>query len=385
MLSLTSLKFCSDSSQFSPPHKVSINKNDRAFTLIELLVVIAIIGILTSLVLVSLSGIREDARDARRESDMAQISQAMEMYNIAAGSYLDTTAGTNTVTAIGSYLAVVPTDPLNSSGYYYTWTANNTISGDLLPHNYYCVFAPLEGETGYFCASNKGVFKSTTTTLPTSDNCCWTQGGGSFVCGDTVTFTYKGSSVTYGTVSHNSKCWLDRNLGASQVATAYNNSAAYGDLFQWGRLGDQHQTRTSGTQPGLSSTDIPGHSNFIYGMGSPYDWRSPQKDTLWQGVSGINNPCPSGWRIPTETEWNTERLSWSSNDYYGAYASPLKLTAGGYRSYSDASLFDVGSNGYYWSSTVGTSNARYLYFDVSNAFMYSGNRAYGFSVRCMQD
>ncbi|MDP3990899.1 MAG: FISUMP domain-containing protein [Candidatus Nealsonbacteria bacterium] len=205
------------------------------------------------------------------------------------------------------------------------------------------------------------------------------------VCGDPVNFIYKGSSVTYGTVESQGECWLDRNLGASAVATAFNDSNAYGDLFQWGRLDDQHQTRTSGTQTGLSGTDVPGHSNFIYGMSSPFDWRSPQNNNLWQGVSGINNPCPSGWRIPTVAELETERLSWSSNNYNGAYASPLKLTAGGFRDYSNGSLYGVGSGGGYWSSTVSGTYAGYLDFYSTAASMYSRNRAYGFSVRCVAD
>ena len=208
-----------------------------------------------------------------------------------------------------------------------------------------------------------------------------------WACGDNVTFTYKGSSVTYGTVLNatTGKCWMDRNLGASQVATAYNDSAAYGDLFQWGRLDDSHQTRTSATTSNLSSADNPGHSNFILAPDSPYDWRSPQNNNLWQGVTGTNNPCPSGWRIPTDTELDNERASWSSQDYNGAFASPLKLTAGGYRYYSSGSLSNVGSYGYYWSSTVSGTYARRLYFYSAAAGVYSNFRASGFSVRCVQD
>ena len=206
-----------------------------------------------------------------------------------------------------------------------------------------------------------------------------------WACGDTVTFTYKGGSVTYGTVSHNSECWLDRNLGASQVATAYNDSAAYGDLFQWGRLDDSHQTRTSGTTDTLSSTDNPGHSNFIKAPNSPYDWRSPQNDSLWQGVSGTNNPCPSGWRVPTSTELDTERASWTQQNYNGAFVSPLKLTAGGYRRYSNASLNYMGSDGFYWSSSVSGTLASNLTFYNSAAYTSSHYRAFGFSVRCLKD
>ena len=48
---------------------------------------------------------------------------------------------------------------------------------------------------------------------------------------------------------------IDRNLGASQVATSSTDADAYGDLYQWGRGTDGHQIRTSGTTSTLSSTD----------------------------------------------------------------------------------------------------------------------------------
>ncbi|MEJ0021781.1 MAG: prepilin-type N-terminal cleavage/methylation domain-containing protein [Candidatus Doudnabacteria bacterium] len=50
------------------------------FTLIELLVVIAIIGILASIVLVSLNSGRQKSRDARRLSDVRQTITALEIY-----------------------------------------------------------------------------------------------------------------------------------------------------------------------------------------------------------------------------------------------------------------------------------------------------------------
>ena len=179
--------------------------------------------------------------------------------------------------------------------------------------------------------------------------------------------------------------WTDRNLGASQVATSSTDSDAYGDLYQWGRLSDGHEDRSSGTTSTLSSTDVPGHSNFILAPSFPYDWRSPQNDNLWQGVIGTNNPCPSGFRLPTEAELNAERLSWATNNAAGAFGSVLKLTVGGLRYYSSGSLGSVGSGGDYWSSTVYGISARSLYFYSSNADMNSHYRAYGFSVRCIKD
>lgn len=205
-----------------------------------------------------------------------------------------------------------------------------------------------------------------------------------------ITATNAGGSTTFeivimiaGAVSGvNGKIWLDRNLGATQVATSSTDNLAYGDLLQWGRLADGHQIRTSDSTSINSSTDNPGHSDFILEPDSPSDWRLSQNNNLWQGEVGINNPCPNGFRLPTEAELEAERESWSSNDSAGAFASPLKLTLAGYRLYNDGALADVGSFGLYWSSTIGGTLARSLIFSSSAANMSTNYRAYGFTVRC---
>ena len=179
------------------------------------------------------------------------------------------------------------------------------------------------------------------------------------------------------------RIWMDRNLGATQVATSSTDSSSYGDLYQWGRRADGHQCRTSPTTATLSSIDQPAHGDFILAPNG--DWRSPQNVNLWQGVNGENNPCPTGYRIPTETEINSERLSWSQNNSAGAFASPLKLPLPPRRYYSDGSLYDVGTYGFYWSSTVSGTGSRGLYFYSGNATMFDDGRAYGFSVRCLKD
>jgi uncharacterized protein (TIGR02145 family) len=181
------------------------------------------------------------------------------------------------------------------------------------------------------------------------------------------------------------RIWMDRNLGATQVATSSTDQNAYGDLYQWGRRADGHQCRTSPTTATLSSIDQPAHGNFITINSGNYDWRSPQNANLWQGVNGVNNPCPSGYRIPTETEINAERLSWSQNNSAGAFASPLKWTLAGNRANLNGTLGNVGSNGDYWSSTVSGTDSRFLYFNSSYALMIGNNRAGGFTVRCLKD
>ncbi len=107
------------------------------------------------------------------------------------------------------------------------------------------------------------------------------------------------------------KTWMDRNLGAIQAATSSTTEYAYGDLYQWGRGTDGHQIRTSTTSSTLSSSDTPGHGNFILMGGSPYDWRSPQNTNLWQGVSGVNNPCPSGYAYRNRIRCRTCKLEYT--------------------------------------------------------------------------
>lgn len=59
----------------------------RGFTLIELLVVVAIIGILATIVLASLSNARTRAQTAKTISELRNISQAFEIYEIDNNSY----------------------------------------------------------------------------------------------------------------------------------------------------------------------------------------------------------------------------------------------------------------------------------------------------------
>jgi len=60
---------------------------NRGFTLIELLLVISIIGLLTSISVVSLAGVRDRARDARRLTEMKQLQALLEIFNEENGSY----------------------------------------------------------------------------------------------------------------------------------------------------------------------------------------------------------------------------------------------------------------------------------------------------------
>jgi type II secretion system protein G len=116
----------------------------RGFTLIELLVVIAIIGILSAVVLASLSSASGKARDARRASDMHSVVNALELYANDNGGYPATDAGGQigcgtphrakcladlAPLLVPKYLPAVPADPVyggSNSDYVYCRDSSDT-------------------------------------------------------------------------------------------------------------------------------------------------------------------------------------------------------------------------------------------------------------------
>jgi len=150
----------------------------EGFTLIELLVVVAIIGLLASIILVSVGPARAKARDAKRQSDLKQINLAMEMcYSDASCGPGETkypvhAAGANTWTKIDNsdgipLFLTMPSDPTNSGSQVYTWVAGN--------EQWYCIYTKLESVADtWFCASNKGMRQKTAVSpyVPISTDCC---------------------------------------------------------------------------------------------------------------------------------------------------------------------------------------------------------------------
>ena len=180
---------------------------------------------------------------------------------------------------------------------------------------------------------------------------------------------------------------MDRNLGASRLAESKNDELAYGSLYQWGRLTDGHESRTSPVAAlnERSNDPVPGHDKFIPVNTSPLDWLSSPNNSLWGGVSATNNPCPNGFRVPTAQEWEDEIDTWYSKDQDGAFGSRLRLTNGGLRDYLDGDLLAPGEMGLYWTSDDSGEFSIFVHLWPHTTYVGPTARAFGYSVRCIRD
>jgi len=140
----------------------------KAFTLVELLVVVAILGILGTVVIIRFTGTQSTARDTRRQSDLRQYQNALEVYaNRSNSLYPIQTAAVNVTTLCGTLnLTNCPDDPQATNSYRYQSTAGGLN---------YVLWSRLErpnqaGNIEYFILCSTGQ-AGKLTAAPSSGNC----------------------------------------------------------------------------------------------------------------------------------------------------------------------------------------------------------------------
>ena len=186
--------------------------------------------------------------------------------------------------------------------------------------------------------------------------------------------------------------WASCNLGASKPTE-------YGGYYQWAGTED-----VSDTSIKLDWSNCPYHTGSSYSSGwTKYNTKSSygtvDNKTVLEAKDDVAHVKLGGkWRMPTDAEWteliNTSNCSWTWTTINGVNGYKVQskksgytdnwifLPAAGYR--YGTGLGDVGSRGYFWSSSLGTyapRSAWYVFFNSDDVFRNYLYRYYGRSVR----
>jgi uncharacterized protein (TIGR02145 family) len=190
------------------------------------------------------------------------------------------------------------------------------------------------------------------------------------------------------------------NLGANEAADPFKPSAEiHGAMYKWG-TGEVALSAAENLDPANNS----GGTTWWAGKGGTV----PTTSDDWDMTNA--NPCPPGWKVPSNADWenvlssntlyrtNDGGSSWVAGTQSSGwtnsatnYSTGLKigdalvLPAAGLRYDSGGSLSYRGSDGYYWSSTASGSNGRSMYFHGIGHVLTNGTRSYGCSVRCLSE
>lgn len=197
--------------------------------------------------------------------------------------------------------------------------------------------------------------------------------------------------------------WANMNIGAT-------TPEGYGDYFAWG---DPEPYYTAG-----HSQDNP-CSNWKTGKSAGYDWASYKwcngsRDTLTKYCTSssygtVDNKTTiepdddaahvnwgGNWRMPTREELDELRSNctwtWTTQKGVKGYKVSSKtnsnfifLPAAGFRCLNRFGVYGSGADGYYWTSSLSTSDtycARYIYLEMF-AVRNDWDRYYGMSVRAV--
>ena len=243
-----------------------------------------------------------------------------------------------------------------------------------------------KSSSSFVKSSSSSVAKSSSSSVKSSSS------QGSSACSSLIedgTLTDCRDGQTYKTVTIGSQVWMAENLNYETTSSycpygeaLYCTNGYYGRLYTWAAAMDSAGTwGTNGKGCGCSKK-------------------------ICRPIYPVRGVCPSGWHLPTSTEWLTlftavggdrkaievlrSQTGWAvpigleGTDAYGFSALPA-----GYR-HSNGNFYGAYASARFWSATEdfsGDDSARYMDLDYDNERAYLGYsyESFGYSVRCLQD
>ncbi|MDY3319843.1 FISUMP domain-containing protein [Riemerella anatipestifer] len=183
-----------------------------------------------------------------------------------------------------------------------------------------------------------------------------------------------------------SKEWLNLNLGAdyananspyfnpAQQATSPTDYKAYGSLFQWGRIPDGHE---------------------LISWSSPTSG-SPKRNVGWYNntqLPSFNDPCPLGWRTPTQAQLQDLHQALTNNNQNYIYdsqtwnQSAIRLPNNGARTTTNNTFVDTGVKVNLWSRDRrgGASAQGFIIRTLDLSTMPTEEKTNGYGIRCIKE
>jgi ribosomal protein S27E len=164
------------------------------------------------------------------------------------------------------------------------------------------------------------------------------------------------------------KCWITKNLGATQQAASVDDASEASSGWYW-----QFNRKQGFKHDGTSL--IPG-AGWSPGINDNSDWLS------------ANDPCTlelgAPWRMPTYAEWNNVNTAGGWINWNDPWNSGLKMHAGGFLAGGAGSLYNRGINGYFWCSTQWNAGAGWdMSINSGGSNPDYNEKRDGFSIRCL--
>lgn len=223
---------------------------------------------------------------------------------------------------------------------------------------------------------------------------------------------YLGEGITI-----DGKTWAPVNCGYEPANGDYKGYPR-GKMYQWGRkYGQGYSLEYDATIPTIETGPVSletaqkiEKSNVFFTASEAYtDWLTTPDNALWNSGTEeapvkveANDPCPTGWRVPTITElvnltenhsdYNLDEYR-SLNGYWFSGKTQFEeaeenekifLVYAGWR-YYDARVFNRNSEGRYQSSSVWGINENHLYFSAGNVWAADYARGISLPVRCIKE
>ncbi len=317
-------------------------------------------------------------------------------------------SGSNTLAFSGGTIDITQAKPATGVGYTFasqTGTSTQVVVTLTTP----ATLTSTNADTKVYMVINPGTQTGNCLIGISSDGATWkyiskTALSGGFLRGnkyvvsvDAATATETVDDVdgnTYSTVMIGTQVWMGSNL----KTTKYNDGSEIPNVTDntaWGALS---------TGAYCWYNNDAGTYKAIYG--ALYNWYTVDNNASSKVASnGGKSICPTGWHIPTDSEWSTlsdylgggsavggklketGTTHWTSPNTGATNETVFTALPGGLRYYDGLSFQNIGSSGYCWSSSPTTVFAHYRSMEYNSSSIIDSylNKKFGISVRCLKD